>query len=252
MLKIENLNASYTDQILFDINLDILQEGQFIGLIGPNAAGKSTFFRSIAKLMKAEGEVMVGDKKMSQHSNAKWSQIVGLMPQDYQVSIALTVFESVLLALKSSANWRVNLDDLSYVDNILQELNIGHLSNRNMYELSGGQKQMVSIARILVRKPKILLLDEPTSALDLNRQLEVMRIIKKVTQENKLVTIIALHDLNLAAKHCDRLILLKQGRVLLDSDPISVLGDSKTAQTYQVQLCLENTSRETIYVDAFL
>lgn len=203
-------------------------------------------------MIPSKGEVIVDGKSLHKTPKALWSKVVGMMPQHYDVHIALSVFDSILLALKSHGGWRVNENDLKLVERVLDTLNLNHLSEKQIYELSGGQKQMVAMARILVRKPPLILLDEPTSALDLNYQLSSMTTIKKVTQQQGLRSIIALHDLNLAAAFCDRLLLIKQGHLLLDGKPKEVLSNPLVKETYNVNINLENTSRNTYFVDAFL
>lgn len=251
--KISHLSASYgRKQILFDVNIPQLNAGELVGIIGPNAAGKSTLFKSLAGLLSIKGNVEVAGKQLKNTALAQWSQIVGMMPQQYNVQIALSVFESVLLALKSHGNWRVSADNLQAVSATLEMLNIAHLAERKIYELSGGQQQMVAMARLLVRDLPMILFDEPTSALDLHHQLNSMQTIKRVTKERQIISLIALHDLNLAASFCDRLVLIQQGKIMLDGSPAQVLSHSHIEKVYNVNVALEKTPRGTLFVDAFL
>lgn len=253
LVCIQHLCAAYgKNQILKNIHIETIKTGELVGLIGPNAAGKSTLFRALAGLIKSTGKIEVGAQNIRHCPVAKWSNIVGMMPQQYEVQIALTVFDSVLLSLKSHGHWRVDAEDLARVDSVLQSLNLQHLSARELLHLSGGQKQMVAMARILVRQPPLILLDEPTSALDLHHQIAAMQTIKNISQNNHHACIIAMHDLNLAAAYCDRLLLINNGEILLDGSPREVLGDSIVAQTYGVHIQLENTRRNTCFVDAYL
>ncbi len=129
---VKHLSAGYKrKQVLFDISIDDINCGELIGLIGPNASGKSTLFRSMAGLMTCDGEVMIKEQRLDKTPIATWSRIVGMMPQQYDVYIALTVFDSILLALKSHEHWRVTNDDLQQVENVLNTLNLTHLSERN-------------------------------------------------------------------------------------------------------------------------
>lgn len=250
---ISHLSTSYgRNQVLFDVCIDGIRAGELVGLIGPNASGKSTLFRSLAGLLPCQGEIRVAEQTLHSTPKAKWSQVVGMMPQQYDVHIALTVFDSILLALKSHAAWRVQQQDLQRVEYVLDVLKLSHIAERQMYELSGGQKQMVAMARILVRRPPLILLDEPTSALDLRHQLSAMHITKRLVQDKNIAAIIALHDLNLASAYCDRLLLLQNGRLLLDGKPADVLASPLVSETYGVAIQLENTRRDTLYVDAFL
>lgn len=251
--EISQLSASYgRKQILFDVNIPRLKAGELVGIIGPNAAGKSTLFKSLAGLLPIKGNVEVAGKQLKNTALAQWSNIVGMMPQQYNVQIALSVFESVLLALKSHGDWRVSEENLQAVAQTLEMLNISHLSERKIYELSGGQQQMVAMARLLVRDLPMILFDEPTSALDLHHQLNGMQTIKQVTQQRQIISLIALHDLNLAATFCDRLVLIQQGKIMLDGLPQQVLSHSHIEQVYNVNVELGRTPRGTWFVDAFL
>ncbi len=251
--KISNLSASYgRKQILFDITIPDLKPGELVGIIGPNAAGKSTLFKSLAGMLPIKGEINIAGADLKKTSTADWSNIVGMMPQQYNVQIALSVFESVLLALKSHGHWRVTDENLQAVAKTLDVLKISHLAERKIYELSGGQQQIVAMARLLVRDLPMILFDEPTSALDLHHQLNSMQTIRQLTQDRNIISLIALHDLNLAATFCDRLVLIRQGHIMLDGKPQEVLSHAHIEDVYGVNVRLEKTARDTLFVDAFL
>ncbi len=142
--------------------------------------------------------------------------------------------------------------DLQQVSSVLQALGLSHLADRGISKLSGGQAQMVSVAQTLVREPRLVLLDEPTSALDLHHQLSILSTIRSFMQDKNMIVVAALHDLNLAAQFCDRLVLIKEGEVLADGKPADVLSLDAIDDTYRVRTNLERTSRDTLYVDARL
>lgn len=252
-IDIHNISSAYGNkQILHDISVPAIEAGDCLGLIGPNGSGKTTLFRCLAGLQPCSGEVCVGERRLQSSKRAVWSQTVAMMPQQYDAAIALNVFDSILLALKSQGNWRVTPDNLAAVEAVIDELGLGALSERPLHALSGGQKQMVALARLLVRKPPLILLDEPTSALDLHRQIAAMQTIRRILQKHAISAIIIMHDLNLAAEYCDRLLLLGDGRLLLDGRPAQVLASAQLGETYRVQTALENTARQTCYVDCWL
>ena len=146
----------------------------------------------------------------------------------------LTVFETLLLARKHTMSWRVREEDLAVAAAVLRDLDIEHLSLRYLNELSGGQKQMVSIAQVLARSPQVFLLDEPTSNLDLQRQLEVLSLLRQVTEERKTITLISLHDLNLAARFAHHIIVMNQGGIYASGDAELVLTPSMLRAVYRV------------------
>lgn len=252
-IHIRHISAHYGQKpVLHDISIADFHPGQCLGLIGPNGAGKTTLFRCLAGLQPCTGDVAIGDKALKTSTRTQWSRVVAMMPQQYDAAIALSVFESILLALKSQGNWHVEAKDLAAVEHVIAELDLGELAERPLHALSGGQKQMVALARLLVRKPPLVLLDEPTSALDLHRQIAAMQTMRNALNTHGISSIVIMHDLNLAAEYCDRLLLLDQGRLLLDDTPENVLSSPALAQTYRVQSALEKTRRGTCYVDCWL
>lgn len=254
MLTISHLCAGYSaKRILHDVTVDEIPAGSFVGLIGPNAAGKSTLFKTLAGLITPEqGRVLINGQDVTHLRRRDLVRRIAYMPQAFGCNALLTVFESVLLALKQTTGWRVQSDNLDRVSDTLNALGLSHLADRGIADLSGGQAQMVAVAQTIVRAPEVILLDEPTSALDLHHQLSIMTSIKSELDEKQPVVVAALHDLNLAAKFCDRLVLLREGRVLADGRPEDVLGLAEISETYRVETRLEQTSRGSLYVDAAL
>lgn len=253
-LIIDKLTVSYGNrQVLHQVSTEALAPGSFIGLIGPNAAGKSTLFKALGGLVRARSGTMELDgKSLDALSRTERARQVVYMPQAYGCNAALTVFESVLLALKQEGGWRVGGDQIARVSATLDTLSIPHLSDRPIGALSGGQAQMVAVAQCLVRAPRLMLLDEPTSALDLHHQLSILTRIHEEARRGGMVVIAALHDLNLAAKFCDRLILLRDGHVVAEGETRKVLALPAIGETYQVTTSLETSRSGNAYVDARL
>ncbi|NQZ33248.1 MAG: ABC transporter ATP-binding protein [Oceanospirillaceae bacterium] len=253
-LSVKQLTVNYgTNTVLNQLCFNDLKPGQFTALLGPNAAGKSTLFKAIAGLLKIKnGEIHLNGSDVQRFSRTMRAKQIAYLPQSFYTSLALSVFESVLLALKQDSSWRVSAKDTQQVAQILTQLNITHLADKDVSELSGGQKQLVALARILVISPKVILLDEPTSALDLHHQLAMLSLIKELTQKRGIITIAALHDVNLAAKFCDHLILLDKGNIQAQGTPAHVLAMDLLGETYKVATSLEYSKRGEMYVDAQL
>ena len=253
-LRITNLSVSYAQhQVLDALSIEALEPGSFTGLLGPNASGKSTLFKAVAGLIKSHStELSLDGLNLANLSRTARAGNVAYLSQVFHTNLALSVFESVLLALKQQSKWRVKQQDLLKVSEILSTLNIDHLADNDICELSGGQTQLVAMARILVVEPKIVLLDEPTSALDLHHQLAILDVVRKLTISKGLITIAALHDVNLAAKYCDRLMLLNKGKIQVSGPPGRVLGLPILGASYNVSTSLEKTQQGQFYVDAQL
>jgi iron complex transport system ATP-binding protein len=234
-LCIENLTFSYgATPVLRDITLPAIAAGQITGVIGPNAAGKTTFFKCIAGLLTGRGRLLLDGTDLRALPGAERAARVTYLPQDVSVRAVLTVFEAVLLARQHSISWRVSDEDLTVVTRILDDVRITPLALRYLNELSGGQRQLVSIAQALARDARVLLLDEPTSNLDLQHQLEVLDLMKETTAARQMTTLIAVHDLNLAARYADQLIVLTNGAVYSAGPATDVLTPAMLRDVYGV------------------
>ncbi len=234
-LEINRLNFSYNGNgmVLHDVNLEALP-GEVTIVIGPNASGKSTLMKCIAGLLKPVGNICFDGESVSVTKKVRSGQCVSYLPQENASKAVLTVFETVLLGRIQSLSWRVAKEDLNLTLEVLEELGIGNLASRYLYELSGGQKQMVSMAQALVRQPKLLLLDEPLNGLDLKHELETLELIRKFTVQKKITTIIALHNLNLVARYADKVAILKDGHIKAYGAPTEVLTVNIIGMVYGV------------------
>lgn len=234
-LRVEALSFAYADApVLRGVSFGAPPAG-VTALIGPNAAGKSTLFKCIAGLLAGRGKVEVDGRPLAAMDRAEVNRTVAYLPQENPTAAVLTVFEAVLLARQHAGSWRVADDDLTRVAAALEDLGIADLALRYLNELSGGQKQLVSIAQALVRAPRVLLMDEPTSSLDLQRQLEVLGLIRRIARERGVTVVVALHDLNLAARHADRVLVLDGGVLRAAGSPADVLTPATILDVYGVE-----------------
>lgn len=234
-LTLDAVGARYgRREILADASAH-LTGGTLTALVGQNAAGKSTLFRRIAGQMRGRGTVRLDGA--ARHE-------LRYMPQDTGMSAALTVCESIILALKQDGGgWRLSGAELRAVDAILQRFGIAHLADRQLPELSGGQRQAVSIAQTLVTGPRVVLMDEPTSALDLNRQYDVLQTLRRYAGETGAVVVLALHDLNQVMRCCTQTMALGQGRVLAFGPTLDVLTPDLIRRLYGIECRVETCSR---------
>ena len=233
-IRADNLTVSYGRvTILHSLSFGPLEPGNVVGLIGPNAAGKSTLVKTIAGIKEpAEGSVtlsvdgaeLVGKQKV---------QAVGYVPQDLLSSASLTAFESIMVSARrrGDATW----NPLERSATVMERLGITHLAGRLVSDMSGGQRQLVAMAQMLVREPDIMLLDEPTSALDLRHQVELLQIIRDEVRGSNRLALVAIHDLNLAARYCDELLVVKAGRVVTHGTPHAVLQPDLLEEVYGIR-----------------
>ncbi|MEW6326442.1 MAG: ABC transporter ATP-binding protein [Thermodesulfobacteriota bacterium] len=234
-LQIERLLFAYDGggPVLRDIHLEALP-GEVTVIIGPNASGKSTLLKCVAGMLKPRGAIRLDGKETSGFKKDEITQWVSYLPQEKSSRAVLTVFEAVLLGRIQSLSWRVGKEDLAPALEVLEGLGIERLASRFLDELSGGQKQMVSIAQALVRQSRVLLLDEPLSGLDLRHELEILDLLREITVQRRITTVIALHDLNLAARYADKVVILKDGDVFALGEPEAVLTSQTIGAVYGV------------------
>lgn len=204
-------------------------------VIGPNAAGKSTLLRCISGLLRAEGAILLDGRDVKTFGRRDLMKLVSYLPQETNSRAVLTVFEAVLLGRMHLLSWTVGDEDLDIVLKMLEDLKIEHLAKRGLDELSGGQKQMVSIAQSLVRDPRLLIMDEPTNALDLRNQMELFELVRRIAHDKQITAIVAMHDLNLAARYAERIVVLKEGEMYSAGDPASVLTEEMLTSVYGIE-----------------
>ncbi|MDR1710314.1 MAG: ABC transporter ATP-binding protein [Propionibacteriaceae bacterium] len=231
-LKISGIEFSHgSTPILKGIDIEV-ERGTFVALLGPNGAGKSTLAKILARIYEpARGSVRVGLRDLLGLKRQEHARVVAYVPQSAEVPFELTVAESVMLGRTPYIGLRPTAKDHAIVDAAIGRLGLGEFRERRLSQLSGGQAQRVLIARALAQEPEILLLDEPTSALDLRYQVETMQLIRDLTASEGVTALIAIHDLNMAAAYCDKIVLLAEGQVALDG-PTSVLDAEVLSQVY--------------------
>lgn len=251
-LSVHNAQVSYgRRQIVHDLSLPTLPHGSLTALIGPNGAGKSTLLRAVAGLEKMQGVVRLGDVDLSAMSVAERARRVTYMPQNLPPGLSLSVMESVIAALRVANVEGSPLSSdacLREAFDALQRIGIAHLADQLLSTLSGGQRQLVSLAQLIARRPQVMLLDEPTSALDLNYQLKVMDCVRGLVREHNLIAVVVLHDINLAARFADQIAVLRQGRLYASGAAHDVLNPLLFAEVYRVRARIERCSQQSLQV----
>jgi iron complex transport system ATP-binding protein len=236
-IRLDDLGAFHGARlVLSGVTTPTFRGGEMVAVIGPNAAGKSTLFKRIAGLLKGPGRVCL-------KGAAKRQDGICYMPQDTAANAVLTVYESILLARKQGSSWLVGDGDLALIDGVMAALSISDIAFRNVGELSGGQRQVVSIAQTLAREPEILLMDEPTSALDLHRQVEVLSFMRGLARERGIAVLIAVHDLNQVLRFADKCIVIAGGRMIACGTPAEVVTPALLRDVYRVEARIERCSR---------
>lgn len=226
--------------ILHDVSFQVA-EGEIFGIIGPNGGGKSTLLSIMSGLLPAKkGEALFRDKPVTQYKKRELARQIAVLEQDGTPPLPFTVEEVVAMGrypwLKPFAG--LTEADQQVVDKILAQLSLTDIRKQPVNTLSGGQRQLVSLARAMAQEPQVLILDEPTTFLDIGHQIQVMQHVRQWHENKHLTVIMVLHDLNLAAQYCQRLLLLDQGTVKAIGSVDDILKEQTISNVYHTELVM--------------
>lgn len=236
LLSVDDLSFAYRDRTVLSRISFSVDAGEVLGLVGPNGCGKTTLIKCVdGMLSPQEGKVVLGGRDLGGMHRREVARAMAYVPQSAGNQTASTVFETVLMGRRPYLNWTVSPGDEERVAAALDLLDLGGLAFRKIAELSGGERQRVMIARALVQETGVILLDEPTSNLDIRHQMAVMEVLHGLAEEKGLAVVIALHDLNLAATYCHRLLVLAEGSIYGYGAPEEVLTAEMLGSVYGIE-----------------
>ncbi|MBD3108715.1 ABC transporter ATP-binding protein [Bacillus sp. AGMB 02131] len=237
ILQMRDLTFKRGNRIIVDhMNLSI-EAGQFIGLIGPNGTGKSTLLRLLAKLLKPyAGSVHFGQKNLNEMTDIEVAKAITYMPQTTILDYQFTVEQVVMMGRHPHRKkWQLShKHDSKIVEDSMKQTGIDHLKDRFITTLSGGERQLVFLAKAITQQSEVILLDEPTSDLDIYHQVQISEIICRLAQDGKTV-LAAIHDINLAARYCDQLLLLRDGDIAAFAAPTEALTEEFLQKVFQTK-----------------
>ena len=236
LLSIEDLAFAYRNHAVLSGISFAVDAGEVIGLVGPNGCGKTTLIKCVDGMLNPrEGKVMLAGRDLRTMHRRDVAREMAYVPQSAGNQTASTVFETVLMGRRPYLNWTVSPEDEERVIAALDLLDLKDFAFRKVSELSGGERQRVMIARALVQETDVVLLDEPTSNLDIRHQMAVMEVLCGLAEEKGLAVVIALHDLNLAATYCHRLLVLAGGAIYGYGAPEEVLTPEMLGSVYGIE-----------------
>ncbi len=242
ILELKNISFAYGNKdVLNAISLDIA-EGDFISIIGPNGSGKSTLIKIINNIYQPKtGEVLLRDKIIGSYKIKDIAKEISLVPQEVDINYDFTVEDIVAMGryahLKTFGS--ESEEDYKIIEEAMILTNVYGLKDRKVTEISGGEKQRTMIAKAIAQDSNIILLDEPTSSLDMNHQIEIMEFLTKLNKEKKLTVITVLHDVNLASRYSNKLILIKDGRIIDRGSPEEVITEENMRDAYNLEAAID-------------
>lgn len=252
MISVRNIKFGYKKEkiVIKNISFD-LEKGKILGIIGPNGCGKSTLLKLLSGFLKQDfGEININGIDLKLIERKERAKLIGVVPQKLEVSFPFSVKDFVLMGrypfLKKFEGYSQN--DKNEVDKIIKKMQIEHLTEKSIESLSGGEKQLVFIAKALVSNPEILLLDEPISNLDLHHQKELREIVKKLNAQNGTTVVIVSHDINYILGICDDILVLKNGEIYKSGKVKEVISVECIENVYGVTSEIIEVSSSHIYI----
>ena len=234
-LDIIGLKQGYGNRtVLQDISFSI-GSNEMVAVLGPNGSGKSTLIKTVCRIKQPlDGSIMLDGEDLLSIDRRRFSKTVGYVPQKYAPSDYMQVFDAVLIGRAPYMEWSYSDEDFEMAAKATEMMGIDDLIEKNIHDLSGGQIQKVIIARAIAQDPKFYILDEPTSALDLMNQMETMSSMRRIMAARGAGVLVALHDINLAMRFTDRVIMLKDGAVYASGKPEDVITEKSLSDVYGI------------------
>lgn len=239
VLKASNVSFAYREKnILSNITLEI-KKGNFIGILGPNGAGKTTLINLFNRFLNPQkGNISLYDREISEYTFTQIAQEIATVPQSLSINFSYKVIELVLMARHPYLN-TFSLEsetDIEIAMNALKMVDAEEFSDRYFNELSGGEKQRVLIARALAQQTDLLLLDEPTSSLDLRHQYFIQKLLDDLNKNEGKTIVMVSHDINLTSLFCNKIILIKKGKIIKEGDPKEVITKEIINDVYEIDI----------------
>ncbi|MBI9046696.1 MAG: ABC transporter ATP-binding protein [Anaerolineaceae bacterium] len=252
MLKVQSLSAAYDKKIILENISFSLPSGNILALVGPNGAGKTTLIRCISGILPLTGGQILLDKlNLADLNPIERARKISVVPQSIHLPPHFTAWETVLFGRTPHLNWlgKTSLKDQKIARQAMQRTKTDQFEKSYVGELSGGEQQRILLARALAQDTPVLLLDEATAHMDLQHQVTLMEHIRDLAKKENLSIIISIHDLNLAARYADQVLLLVNGKKMAVGNPQEVLDTQLLSDIYQTPLkVIKNGSNTPPYI----
>lgn len=251
MLEVNHVTLSYTDTpVLTDVSFS-LEEGKIYAVLGPNGCGKTTLLRGLTRSLKPQqGEIRLLDRPLSDYGTKELARITAILHQETQIGFEMTVRDLVSYGRFAHRDWwrgRTEQDE-AIIDDALLKTNLEALQERDLATLSGGERRRAWLALCLAQRPRLLLLDEPTNHLDIAHQLDLLKLIQRLNQEDNLTILMVLHDINHALRNADEILLLDSGRLRAKGTPNELLQEGLIQDVFGVDaLVLEDQDDRPLF-----
>ncbi|PKH10804.1 ABC transporter ATP-binding protein [Planomicrobium sp. MB-3u-38] len=253
MIQVRELSKLYgKKQVVENVSVDI-RRGQITSFIGPNGAGKSTLLSMVSRLLDADtGEVLIDSTNTKKMKSSELSKRVSILKQSNFMNVRLTIRELVSFGRFPYSKGRLNAEDERMVDQAIAYMDLAEMEHTYLDELSGGQRQRAFIAMVIAQDTDYVLLDEPLNNLDMKHSVQIMKILRRLVDELGKTVIIVLHDINFASVYSDRIVALKNGRVVKDGPTEEIIQSEALKEIYDMDIPIQqmNNCRICVYFNS--
>lgn len=249
MVVVKNLFKKYHNKnVVEDVSLSI-EKGKITSFIGPNGAGKSTVLSMISRLItKDSGEVLVDGKDMSSFKSNELAKKIAILKQSNSINIRLSIRELVAFGRFPYSQGKLTKEDWRFVDEAIEYMELTEMQHKYLDQLSGGQQQRAYIAMVIAQDTEYILLDEPLNNLDMKHSVQIMKVLRKLTEELGKTVVIVIHDINFASCYSDNIVALKNGKVIHSGSTNEVINSAKLKEIYDMDIDIQNINDNKICV----
>ncbi len=253
MIQVRELSKFYGKKVVVE-NVSVnIHPGKITSFIGPNGAGKSTLLSMVSRLLDADtGEVLVDEKNVRKMKSNEFSKRVSILKQANHMSVRLTIRELVSFGRYPHSQGNLNAEDLRVVDQAMDYVGLMDMQHDYLEELSGGQRQRAFIAMVIAQDTDYILLDEPLNNLDMKHSVQIMKILRSLVDDLGKTVVIVLHDINFASVYSDRIVALKEGRIVKDGPTDDIINSASLKEIYDMDIPIKqlNNCRICVYFNS--
>ncbi|MCZ2260359.1 iron ABC transporter ATP-binding protein [Sporosarcina sp. G11-34] len=249
MIQVREISKFYGKKAVVEkVNVNI-HRGKITSFIGPNGAGKSTLLSMVSRLLDADtGEVLVDNDNVKKMKSNDFSKRVSILKQSNHMNVRLTIRELVSFGRYPHSKGRLGAEDIRVIDQAMDYMELMDMQDEYLEELSGGQRQRAFIAMVIAQDTDYILLDEPLNNLDMKHSVQIMKILRRLVDELGKTVVIVLHDINFASVYSDRIVALKNGRVVKDGPTNDIINSDSLREIYDMEIPIKQLSNCRICV----
>lgn len=249
MIEVRDIVKKYGDNSVVDnVSLNI-EKGKITSFIGPNGAGKSTLLSMISRIMKKdEGKVIIDSRELEKWDTKELAKKIAILKQSNNINVRLTIKEIVSFGRYPHCEGRLTKEDTKYVDEAIEYMQLKDIEDRYLDELSGGQRQRAYIAMVIAQNTEYVLLDEPLNNLDMKHSVQMMKVLRGLVDDLRKTVVIVMHDINFASVYSDKIVILKDGKIVKDDITDAIISKDVLEDVYEIDFHIKNINGNNICV----